>query len=178
MTVASSAALVGLADFVFHVFGALVVIRQLRRHPGSDQERPSLRLIAMSLFALAAYVTADSIGALMAGRRAAAGMPALAYLIAMLALGSAKRRVGRDMGSRTLVADSTRTLLCACLSGAASVGWWQVGPIAGLSIAWLAVRKGREAWQSDPEVAAPARSSELSWDGADGPPGRVGAPGR
>ena len=153
--VAYSEALVGWGDFGFHVFGASVAIWQLRR-PGRDEEQRSVRLIALSFFGLAAYVTADAVHELAGGGRtpAALATPALAYLIAMLVLGLAKRRVGRDLGSRTLVIDSTGTLLCAGLSGAllaqlalaATLGWWQVGPLASAVIAWLAVSKGRAAW--------------------------------
>lgn len=160
LAVAYSAPLIGLGDLAFHVFGALVVIRAGRAGQDRDQGQRSLRLIAGSFFALAAYVTADAVQELLVGGRVTASlvMPTLVYMIGMLTLGSAKRRVGLDLPSRALVVDSTGTLLCASLSGvflvrlvlAASTGWWQVGPLAALGIAWLAVRKGREAWEGEP----------------------------
>jgi divalent metal cation (Fe/Co/Zn/Cd) transporter len=75
-------------------------------------------------------------------------MPALAVM---------KRRVGRAMYSRTLVADSTETLLCSYLSAIlliglvlnATVGWWWADPLAAIGIGALAVREGREAWTAD-----------------------------
>lgn len=70
----------------------------------------------------------------------------------MSTLGLAKRRIGQRPGSLTLGADSTGTLLCAALAGTvlarmvlgATLGWWHVGPLAALSVAWLAVYKGRQ----------------------------------
>jgi divalent metal cation (Fe/Co/Zn/Cd) transporter len=72
-----------------------------------------------------------------------------------------KRRVGRAMGSRTLVADSTETLLCTYLSAIllaglvlnAVVGWWWADPLAAIGIAALAAREGIEAWNGDDEGA-------------------------
>jgi divalent metal cation (Fe/Co/Zn/Cd) transporter len=65
-----------------------------------------------------------------------------------------KRRAGEQIGSRTLVADSAQTRLCAYLSAStlaglaanAVFGWWWADPIAALVIAAVALRKGREAW--------------------------------
>jgi divalent metal cation (Fe/Co/Zn/Cd) transporter len=67
----------------------------------------------------------------------------------------AKRRTGRALGNRTLVADSAGAAFCAATSAAtlagvglnAWAGWWQADPVAGLVIAALAVREGIEAWE-------------------------------
>jgi divalent metal cation (Fe/Co/Zn/Cd) transporter len=75
----------------------------------------------------------------------------------MPVLGVMKRRVGRAMDSRTLVADSTETLLCSYLSAIllaglllnATVGWWWADPLAAIGIAALATREGLEAWSGD-----------------------------
>jgi divalent metal cation (Fe/Co/Zn/Cd) transporter len=75
-------------------------------------------------------------------------MPALAIM---------KRRVGGAMGSRTLVADSTETVLCSYLSAIllagwvlnAAVGWWWADPLAAMGIAALAAREGIETWTGD-----------------------------
>ena len=78
-------------------------------------------------------------------------------LVVMPVLARAKRRVGREIGSRTLVADSKQTRLCAYLSATtlagltanAVLGWWWADPLAALVIAALAVAEGREAWAGD-----------------------------
>jgi hypothetical protein len=69
----------------------------------------------------------------------------------------AQRRTGRALGFNAVVADSTQTLLCTYLSAVllvglvlnASVGWSWADPIAGLVIAAVAGKEGREAWRGD-----------------------------
>jgi divalent metal cation (Fe/Co/Zn/Cd) transporter len=55
------------------------------------------------------------------------------------------------------VADSKQTLLCTYLSGVlllglianATLGWSWADPVAGLVIAAVAAREGRDAWRGD-----------------------------
>jgi divalent metal cation (Fe/Co/Zn/Cd) transporter len=71
-------------------------------------------------------------------------------------LAAAKRRTGRALGNRTLIADSAETAFCALTSAAALLGvglnawlgWWWADPAAGLVIAALAVREGLETWEA------------------------------
>ena len=78
-------------------------------------------------------------------------------LLVMPALAYGKHRVGKAMGSRTVLADATETLLCSYLSLIlivglvlnATVGWWWADPLAALAIALLALREGLEAWRGD-----------------------------
>ena len=82
---------------------------------------------------------------------------AIASLIIMPFLSWAQRRTGRALGSSTVVADSTQTLLCTYLSAVllvglvlnATLGWAWADPIAGLVIAAVAVREGLEAWRGE-----------------------------
>ncbi len=75
----------------------------------------------------------------------------------MPAFGIAKRRVGAQLGSAATAAEGTQNMLCAYLSlavlagllGTALVGWWWLDPLAGLFIAYVAVREGREAWRGE-----------------------------
>uniref|UniRef100_UPI002811441A cation transporter n=1 Tax=Arthrobacter sp. TaxID=1667 RepID=UPI002811441A len=75
-------------------------------------------------------------------------MPLLSYL---------QRRAGRELGSKSAVADSRQTLICSYLSGVLLVGlllnslfgWAWADPIAALVIAGWAVKEGREAWKGD-----------------------------
>lgn len=159
---ASSAALVAFGlDSTIEVLSAAAVAWQFtRRHP-EQWERGTLRVIAIAFFALAAYVTATSLLALI-GRvdvaHSTLGLVITALsLVVMPVLSFAERRAGRELGSATAVADSTQTLICAYLSAAVLLGlivnslfgWWWADALAGLVIAGFAVREGIEAWRGD-----------------------------
>jgi divalent metal cation (Fe/Co/Zn/Cd) transporter len=158
---AESIALIGFGlDSVVEVFAASVVVREFRGVT-EDRTRRALRLIAISFFVLAAYVTVEAVRDLLVGAEPAESVPGIilagASLLVMPALAVAKRRTGRQLGSPTLLADATETLLCSYLSAIllaglllnATVGWWWADPLAALGIAYLAVREGVEAWRGD-----------------------------
>jgi divalent metal cation (Fe/Co/Zn/Cd) transporter len=139
---------------------AVVIVWQFRGL-AEDRERRALRLIAMSFFALAAYVGVQAIIDLLRRsepKSSTVGIGlAIASLIVMPMLARAKRRNGNAMGSATVVADSNQTRLCAYLSAIllvglilnATVGSWWADPIAAIAIAVLAVNEGREAWRGE-----------------------------
>lgn len=158
--VAGSVALVGFGlDSVVEVSSGLIILWQFRHRLPESRERQALRLLAFSFFALAAYVSFESVRALVTGAdpevsRVGIGL-AIASLIVMPFLSWAQRRTGKALGSNAVVADSTQTLLCTYLSAVllvglvlnATLGWTWADPIAGLVIAAVAVREGVEAWQ-------------------------------
>jgi Cation efflux family len=84
-------------------------------------------------------------------------------LAVMPGLSYAQRRAGRELGSRTAVADSKQTLLCTYLSAVLLVGlaansflgWWWADPLTALVIAAVAVKEGRGAWRGDEMAALP-----------------------
>ncbi|MQA84784.1 MAG: hypothetical protein GEV03_09220 [Streptosporangiales bacterium] len=158
--VAGSVALIGFGlDSVVEVSSAAVLIWQFRAPLPEERERAALRAIAVCFFALAAYVTVDALRNLLGSAEADPSPIGIALaatsLIVMPVLVWAKRRVGRELGSATVLADSTQTLLCTYLSGIllaglvlnATLGWAWADPIAALAIAAVAVREGRAAWQ-------------------------------
>lgn len=160
--VASSTALIGFGlDSVIEVASAAAVAWQFSGSDPEARERTALRVIAVSFFALAAYVTFESVTALFGQDRAehsTAGIVLAAVsLLVMPVLSHAQRRAGRELGSASAVADSRQTLLCTYLSavllaglGVNSLfGWWWADPLAALVIAAVAVREGREAWRGD-----------------------------
>lgn len=159
----SSSALVGFGlDSVVEVSSAAAVAWQFSAKDPESREEPTLRFIAWSFFALAAYVTVDAVLSLVGigePRPSAIGIGLAAVsLIVMPLLSFAQRSAGRELGSRSAVADSKQTLLCSFLSAAlllglvanAVAGWWWADPVAALLIAAVAVREGREAWRGDP----------------------------
>jgi len=160
--VAGSIALVAFGlDSVVEVSSGLIVLWQVRHRLPESRERRALRLMAVSFFALAAYVTVESVRALLVGHDPAVSPVgiglATASLVIMPFLSWAQRRTGRSLGSNAVVADSTQTLLCSYLSAVllaglvlnATLGWSWADPIAGLVIAAVAVREGIEAWRGE-----------------------------
>ena len=160
---ASSIALVGFGlDSVIEFLAAAIVVWQLRgEEAGQERETRAVRLIGVTFFALALYLAVESIRDLAAHARpgqSAAGLAvAGAALIIMPGLAVAKRRTGRALGNRTLIADSAETAFCALTSAATLLGvglstwlgWWWADPAAALVIAALAVKEGLEAWEDD-----------------------------
>jgi divalent metal cation (Fe/Co/Zn/Cd) transporter len=155
--IASSIALVGFGlDSVIEFFAAAIVVWQLR---GEDRETRAVRLIGVTFFALAAYLAVEGIRDLAGQSRPEQSIPGLAVtaaaLVVMPLLAVAKRRTGRALGNRTLIADSAETAFCAFTSAAtllgvglnAGLGWWWADPVAALVIAALAVKEGLEAWE-------------------------------
>ncbi|WP_448626538.1 cation diffusion facilitator family transporter [Geodermatophilus sp. URMC 64] len=160
--VAGSVALVGFGlDSLVEVSSGLIVLWQFRHRLPESRERQALRLMALSFFALAGYVTLESARNLFSGGEPAPSPVgiglAVASLVVMPVLSWAQRRTGRALGSGAVVADSTQTLLCTYLSAVllvglvlnATVGWDWADPIAALVIAAVAVREGRAAWRGD-----------------------------
>lgn len=159
---ADSSALIGFGlDSTIEVSSAAVVLWQFRAPLPEERERLALRLIAVSFFALAAWVTVNSVIDLATGSEpdpSAVGIALAAVsLVVMPVLAMAKRQVGRQMGAATVVADSAQTWLCTSLSAVLLVGlganaaldWWWADPIAGLVIAVVALREGVEAWRGE-----------------------------
>jgi divalent metal cation (Fe/Co/Zn/Cd) transporter len=158
----SSAALIGFGlDSLIEVSSAAAIAWQFAAKDPQARERTALRIVALSFFALAIYVAADSILALV-GRQEPRHSPigiglAAISLVIMPVLSLAQRRAGRELGSLSAVADSKQTLLCTYLSAVllvglllnAYAGWWWADPIAALVIAAVAAREGAEAWRGD-----------------------------
>ncbi|MDU0287736.1 cation transporter [Saccharothrix longispora] len=159
-TIASSTALIGFGlDSVIEVASAAAVAWQFSGADPEERERTALKVIAVSFFALAAYVTVESarslLGAGTADHSNVGIVLAAVSLVIMPFLSAAQRRAGRELGSASAVADSRQTLLCTYLSGVLLVGlvlnslfgWSWADPVVALVIAAVAVREGREAWR-------------------------------
>jgi divalent metal cation (Fe/Co/Zn/Cd) transporter len=158
----SSTALVGFGlDSLIEVSSAAAIAWQFAAPDPETREKAALRFVALSFFALAIYITVDSALSLFGVKEAQHSPIGIALaavsLVVMPVLSLAQRRTGRELGSRSAVADSKQTLLCTYLSAVllaglllnSLFGWSWADPVAALVIAVVAVREGREAWRGD-----------------------------
>ena len=164
--VSGSVALVGFGfDSVIEVTASGAAQWRLRADIDAHQrevvEHATIRVIGWLFFALAAYVTYDSLDALVhreVPERSVTGLILLALsAIVMPVLARAKRRVARAMTSRALEADATQTSLCAYLSiialaGVALnavLGWWWADPVAALAMVPIIAKEGLEGVRAE-----------------------------
>ncbi len=161
--IAGSIALVGFGlDSIIEVSSGAILLWRLRaEHRGSGEraEVIAVRLVGVSLLALAAYVAYDSITSLVHRNRPETSVPGVVLAIASLAvmpiLAHAKRKVARGLNSRAMQADSRQTDICAYLSAIllggltlnAILGWWWADPAAALAMVPLIAEEGIEAAQ-------------------------------
>jgi len=164
--VAGSASLVGFGlDSGIEVSAALVLAWRLAKEDGqgcmAEFDRRATRLISLSFWTLAAYVGVESAGDLLGGRHpesSVVGVVLAALSLAVMpVLARAKRRLAPVLGSQAASSEADQTSLCALLSAVllvglglnAAFGWWWADPVAGLSIAVLAVAEGVRTWRAD-----------------------------
>lgn len=161
---AGSVALLGFGlDSVVESSSATVILWRLRAErsgarTSEEAERKAIRFIAVAFFAIAAYVGAHAAFDLATGARPQESLVGLVLaavsVVVMPVLARQKRQVASELHSKAVEADSTQTTLCAYISAAVLAGlaanslfgWWWADPVAGLVIAALAVKEGRELW--------------------------------
>ena len=159
--IAGSVALLGFGlDSGIESMASVIVIWRFTgtRLASPSAEQRAQRLVAVSFFLLAPYITVEAIRALAAGDRAETSIAGLVLTAGTAifepALGVAKRRIGARLGSPATAGEGTQNLLCAYLAMAVFAGlaantlwgaWWLDGVVA-LAIAGWAVAEGRRAW--------------------------------
>jgi divalent metal cation (Fe/Co/Zn/Cd) transporter len=167
---ASSIALIGFGadSFVESAAGVVVLWRFAAARASSDAaEQRAQRLIALTFYAIAAYVAVEAIRSLITGTEPEAswvGIGLAAFTAAtMPPLAIAKARVGERLASSATRSEGRQNMLCAYLSLGLLVGlganalldWWWADPITALAIAAVAVREGRDAWRGEDSCCAP-----------------------
>lgn len=170
---AGSIALIGFGlDSVIEVAAGRILYWRLRVEleagaggASETAERRALYAIGVTFFLLGGYILYEAGKKLYAGERPEASPVGLALallsLIVMPVLAMAKRRVGRALESRALVADAAETAVCSYLSFAlvlglglnAWVGWWWADPVAALLMLPFVIREGLEALEGAREGA-------------------------
>ena len=174
---ASSIALIGFGadSLVESAAGLVVVWRFAAARASSDAaEQRAQRLIALSFYAIAAYVAVEATRSLIAADEPEAswvGIALAAFTAAtMPPLAIAKARVGDRLRSSATKSEGRQNLLCAYLSlgllvglsANALLGWWWADPITALAIAGVAVREGHSAWRGDDACCAPVGLEDTS----------------
>jgi divalent metal cation (Fe/Co/Zn/Cd) transporter len=131
------------------------------RDGSAGAERRAQQVVAICFAALALYLAFDAVNALVGSSHPQASWPGAAVsagaIVVMPLLARAKGSVATRLGSWATAGDAVQSWLCAIIAAAALVsilanavlGWWWLDPIAGLGIAGLAVREGREAWTGE-----------------------------
>jgi divalent metal cation (Fe/Co/Zn/Cd) transporter len=161
---AGSIALIGFgADSLVETLAGLILIWRFGggRQESETAERRAQRLIAISFYAIAAYVAVEAIRTPLEASRPGTswigiGLAAVTLLV-MPVLARAKSRVGISIDSSATVSEGRQNLLCAYLSAGllvglgtnALLGWWWADPLTALAIAAVAIREGREAWRGE-----------------------------
>jgi divalent metal cation (Fe/Co/Zn/Cd) transporter len=162
--IAGSVALLGFGlDSLIELTSASTILWLYTGARGGSEaaDRRAQQLIAMCFAALALYLAFDAIDTLLGGTHpdvSGLGVAVTAAAIVFMPLlARAKGRVARQLASAATTGDAAQSWLCAISAAAvlisilanASVGWWWFDPIAGLGIAVLALREGREAWAGE-----------------------------
>jgi len=141
--------------------GAVLLWRLQEGEEGEKRERMALKLVGISLLALAVYVAIDATKSLILkeppGESLVGMILAAVSLIVMPLLAWAKRKVAAKLSSQALVADSHQTDICAYLSAILLVGlglnalfdWWWADPVAALAMVPIIVKEGLEALRGE-----------------------------
>ena len=160
--VAGSIALVGFGfDSVIEVISGFALLWRLYGDADESRrerlEQRALRIVGLSFFLLAAYVTFDAVTSLVRREAPEESMVGIALagvsLIVMPLLVRAKRRVARALGSAAMNADAMQTQICTYLSAIllgglvlnAALGWWWADSLAALVMVPILVKEGWDA---------------------------------
>lgn len=157
----------GIDSFVESLSGGILIWRLRAEARALDHEaierieHQARKLVALSLFALAAWVAFDAGKTLWLKERPGVSVTGVVLtvvsLVVMRWLAQAKRRTARALGSRAMEADAFQTTACFWLSLItlagialnAALGWWWADPGAALAMVYFIAREGREAWRGE-----------------------------
>lgn len=164
--VAGSSSLIGFGidSFVESLSGSVMIWRFRNSDAKSQEElekieNKAVTFVSYSLFILGTYVLYESGSQLYfqePPEKSLVGIIiAIASLIVMPILTYLKYKTGKELRSRSLVADSKQTLACVMLSIALVIGlglnyflgFWQADPIAGIIIAGFLLKEGYSTYK-------------------------------
>lgn len=151
----------GIGSAVEAAAAVVVIVRFTGSNRLSETaERRAQRWVAASFFVLVPYILYESVSKLVAGSQPEGSWLAVALLassiVLMPALGWAKHRLGKRLGSAATAAEGTQNLVCAAQGVAALVGLLLASagvrfldPVAALVIASIAAKEGVELWRGE-----------------------------
>jgi cation diffusion facilitator family transporter len=158
---AGSIALVGFGSdsFVESLSGGVMIWRFRKHGKISEEEeerieKKATRFVAITFFILGAYVFYESIKKLYLQEKPEPSIIgifiAIASIIVMPVLFYLKYRTGKELKSKSLVADSKQTLACLFMSVSLLIGlclnylygFWQADPFVGLLIMIFLIKEG------------------------------------
>ena len=161
-------------DSVVEIAGSVVLLWRLSveaRGGQQDQVRKAERvaswIVGVGLLLLAVYIAASSVLSLVFGSHAQTSILGIVVTaissVFMPWLATAKKRIGKAIGSKALESDGFCSMVCAYMSWIvlgglflnALLGWWWIDSLAALSLIYFVVKEGLEAIES-------ARSEEAT----------------
>ena len=165
--IAGSVALIGFGvdSFVESSSAAVIIWRILSESRNKTNpekiyliERRAQRLVGLSLLAFAIYILFQSGSALVLQEQPEVSHTGIILAVLSLAvmwwLARSIRRVGQQLHSHAIEADSSQTLACWWMSLSLLVGlglnalfgWWWADPLAGIAISALMLREAKSVW--------------------------------
>lgn len=160
---AGSVALVGWAlGSVIEGLAAVIVVWRFTgsRTLSETAERRAQRLVAVSFWLLAPYISVQAIRDLAGHHPASTTALGIALtassLLVMPVLGLAKRRLGACLDSGATTGEGTQNLICAGQAAAVLIGlavtaaWpggWPIDPVIALGIAGWSIWEGIQSWR-------------------------------
>jgi len=117
-------------------------------------ERLSLKIVGACFIALAIYIAYEAITDLIGRKTPEHNLPGIVLacvsLIVMPMLSRAKKKVGKQLGSKAMEADAKQTDFCVYLSAILltglvlniTMGWWWADPVAGIVMTPIIAKEG------------------------------------
>jgi divalent metal cation (Fe/Co/Zn/Cd) transporter len=161
---ASSVALLGFGlDSAVEGLASIIVIWRFTgtRRLSEHAEQRAQRLVAITFFLLAPYITQDAVRTLAGGehpRTSWLGIGlSISSIIVMPLLGKTKQAIGQRLGSGATAGEGAQNMLCAYLAAGvltglalnAAFGLWWADPAVALAIGALALNEGRQTWHGN-----------------------------
>jgi len=148
-------------DSCVEVFASIVVLWHLGGAPEEadpGRARRAVRLIAGAFAFLGVYLLVQAVRGFVTHNTPDSSLIGTAFIAAtvvvMFALAWGKRRTGRALENRPLIANASMTFIDGCLATGVLValladrvfGWWWADPLAAAIVGLVALNEARDNW--------------------------------